>query len=193
TPAMCDGVTQGTDGMELSLFSRDVIALATAVSLSHAMYDSVAMLGMCDKIVPGLLIGGLRFGYLPTLFISAGAMPTGISNKEKQRVRQLYAEGKATRAELLDSESSSYHSPGVCTFYGTANSNQMMLELMGLQLPGSSFVNPGTPLRQALTRAAVHRLAQITAAGNDYRPLAHCVDEKAVVNAAVGLLATGGS
>ena len=193
TPAMCDGVTQGTDGMELSLFSRDVIALSTAVGLSHAMYDCVAMLGMCDKIVPGMLIGGLRFGYLPTLFVSAGAMPTGISNKEKQRVRQLYAEGKATRAELLESESASYHSPGVCTFYGTANSNQMMLELMGLQLPGSSFVNPGTPLRQALTRAAVHRLAEITRDGNDYRPLAHCVDEKAVVNAAVGLLATGGS
>ena len=193
TPAMCDGVTQGTDGMELSLFSRDVIALSTAVSLSHAMYDSVAMLGMCDKIVPGLLIGGLRFGYLPTMFLSAGAMPTGISNKEKQRVRQLYAEGKATRAELLESESGSYHSPGVCTFYGTANSNQMMLELMGLQLPGSAFINPGTPLRQALTRAAVHRLAAITAAGNEYRPLAQCVDEKAVVNAAVGLMATGGS
>jgi phosphogluconate dehydratase len=193
TPAMCDGVTQGLAGMELSLFSRDVIALSTAVGLSHAMYDSVAMLGMCDKIVPGLLIGGLRFGYLPALFMSAGAMPSGISNKEKQRVRQLYAEGKVTRTELLESEASSYHSPGVCTFYGTANSNLMMLELMGLQLPGSAFVNPGTPLRQALTRAAVHRLAQITRDGNDYRPLARCVDEKAVVNAAVGLLATGGS
>jgi len=193
TPAMCDGVTQGTDGMELSLFSRDVIALSTAVSLSHAMYDSVAMLGMCDKIVPGLLIGGLRFGYLPTMFFSAGAMPTGISNKEKQRVRQLYAEGKATRAELLESESASYHSAGVCTFYGTANSNLMMLEMMGLQMPGSAFVNPGTPLRQALTRAAVHRLAEITRDGNDYRPLAECVDERSVVNAAVGLLATGGS
>jgi phosphogluconate dehydratase len=193
TPAMCDGVTQGLAGMELSLFSRDVIALSTAVGLSHAMYDSVAMLGMCDKIVPGLLIGGLRFGYLPALFMSAGAMPSGISNKEKQRVRQLYAEGKVTRTELLESEASSYHSPGVCTFYGTANSNLMMLELMGLQLPGSAFVNPGTPLRQALTRAAVHRLAQITRDGNDYRPLARCVDEKTVVNAAVGLLATGGS
>lgn len=193
TPAMCDGVTQGTDGMELSLFSRDVIALATAVSLSHSMYDGVAMLGMCDKIVPGLLIGGLRFGYLPTIFFSAGAMPTGISNKEKQRVRQLYAEGKATRAELLESESASYHSPGVCTFYGTANSNQMMLDLMGLALPGSAFINPGTPLRQALTRAAIHRLAAITRDGNAYRPLARCVDAKAIVNAAVGLLATGGS
>ncbi|MXP41813.1 phosphogluconate dehydratase [Altererythrobacter soli] len=193
TPAMCDGVTQGTDGMELSLFSRDVIALSTAVSLSHAMYDSVAMLGMCDKIVPGLLIGALRFGYLPTVFFSAGAMPTGISNKEKQRIRQLYAEGKATRAELLASESGSYHSPGVCTFYGTANSNLMMLEMMGLQLPGAAFINPGTPLRQALTRASVHRLAEITRHGNDYRPLAQCVDERSIVNAAVGLLATGGS
>ena len=193
TPAMCDGVTQGLAGMELSLFSRDVIALATAVGLSHAMYDSVAMLGMCDKIVPGLLIGGLRFGYLPAIFISAGAMPSGIANKEKQRVRQLYAEGKATRAELLESESKSYHSPGVCTFYGTANSNLMMLEMMGLQLPGAAYVNPGTPLRQALTRAAVHRLAEITRDGNDYRPLARCVDERSIVNATVGLLATGGS
>ena len=193
TPAMCDGVTQGTDGMELSLFSRDVIALSTAVSLSHAMYDGVAMLGMCDKIVPGLLMGALRFGYLPTIFISAGAMPTGISNKEKQRVRQLYAEGKATRAELLESEAASYHSPGVCTFYGTANSNQMMLDLMGLSLPGAAFINPGTPLRQALTRASVHRLAAIARSGNDYRPIARCVDEKAIVNATVGLLATGGS
>ena len=193
TPAMCDGVTQGTDAMELSLFSRDVIALATAVSLSHSMYDSVAMLGMCDKIVPGLLIGGLRFGYLPTMFLSAGAMPTGISNKEKQRVRQLYAEGKVTRAELLASEAASYHAPGVCTFYGTANTNQMMLDLMGLTLPGAAFINPGTPLRQALTRASVHRLAEITRMSDDYRPLARCVDEKAVVNATVGLLATGGS
>jgi len=193
TPAMCDGVTQGTDGMELSLFSRDVIALSTTVGLSHAMYDAVAMLGMCDKIVPGLLIGGLRFGWLPAIFISAGAMPTGIANKDKQRVRQLYAEGKATRAELLESEASSYHSPGVCTFYGTANSNQMMLDLMGLALPGSAFINPGTPLRQALTRAAVHRVAEITRDGNAYRPLAQCVDEKAIVNATVGLLATGGS
>ncbi|WP_347302076.1 phosphogluconate dehydratase [Croceibacterium sp. TMG7-5b_MA50] len=193
TPAMCDGVTQGMDGMELSLFSRDVIALATAVGLSHQMYDSVAMLGICDKIVPGLLIGGLRFGYLPTVFVPGGPMPTGIANKEKQKVRQLYAEGKATRAELLASESGSYHSAGTCTFYGTANSNQMMMELMGLHLPGAAFVQPGTPLRQALTRAATHRLAEITRDGNDYRPLSHCVDEKAVINAAVGLLATGGS
>ncbi|MEO6388351.1 MAG: phosphogluconate dehydratase [Croceibacterium sp.] len=193
TPAMCDGVTQGTDSMELSLFSRDVIALAAAVGLSHAMYDSVAMLGICDKIVPGLLIGGLRFGYLPTVFIPSGPMPSGVANKEKQRVRQLYAEGKASRSELLESEAGSYHAPGTCTFYGTANTNQMMMELMGLHLPGAAFINPGTPLRQALSRAAVHRLAAITRAGNDYRPLSRCVDEKAVVNAAVGLLATGGS
>jgi phosphogluconate dehydratase len=193
TPAMCDGVTQGTAGMELSLFSRDVIALATTVGLSHVMYDSVAMLGICDKIVPGLLIGGLRFGWLPTVFIPGGPMASGIGNKEKQQVRQLYAEGKATRAELLESESRSYHSPGTCTFYGTANSNQMMMELMGLHLPGAAFINPGTPLRQALSRAAVHRLAAITRDGQDYRPLSHCVDEKAVVNATVGLLATGGS
>ena len=193
TPAMCDGVTQGTDGMELSLFSRDVIALSTAVSLSHAMYDSVAHLGMCDKIVPGLLMGGLRFGWLPQLFISAGAMPTGIANKEKQAVRQLYAEGKATRAELLESESRSYHSPGVCTFYGTANSNLMMLEMMGLQMPGAAYINPGTPLRQALVRASTQRLARIGRDGGDYRPLAECVDERSVVNAVVGLLATGGS
>jgi phosphogluconate dehydratase len=193
TPAMCDGVTQGLDGMELSLFSRDVIALAATVGLSHQMYDSVALLGICDKIVPGLLIGALRFGWLPAAFIPSGPMPSGVANKEKQRVRQLYAEGKATRAELLESEAKSYHSPGTCTFYGTANSNQMMMELMGLHMPGAAFVNPGTPLRQALTRAAVHRLAAITREGNDYRPLAQCVDEKAVVNAAVGLLATGGS
>ena len=193
TPAMCDGVTQGTDGMELSLFSRDVIALSTAVGLSHQMYDAVALLGMCDKIVPGLLMGALRFGYLPALFFSAGAMPSGISNKEKQRVRQLYAEGKATRAELLASESASYHAPGVCTFYGTANTNLMMLDLMGVALPGSAYINPGTPLRQALTRAGVHRLAKVTRDGDSYRPLARCIDEKAVVNGVVGLLATGGS
>lgn len=193
TPAMCDGVTQGLEGMELSLFSRDVIALATAVSLSHAMYDSVALLGICDKIVPGLLIGALRFGYLPALFVPGGPMPSGIANKEKQRVRQLYAEGKATRAELLESESGSYHSAGTCTFYGTANSNQMMMELMGLHVPGAAFVPPETPLRQALTRAAVHRLAAIDRGGNDHRPLWRCVDERAIVNATVALLATGGS
>ncbi|MFC3100384.1 phosphogluconate dehydratase [Altererythrobacter lauratis] len=193
TPAMCDGVTQGADGMELSLFSRDVIALATAVGLSHHMYDAVALLGICDKIVPGLLMGSLRFGWLPAMFVPSGPMPSGIPNKEKQAVRQLYAEGKVGRAELLESEAKSYHSPGTCTFYGTANSNQMMMELMGLHLPGAAFVQPGTPLRQALDRAAIHRLAAITREGNDYRPLAQCVDEKAVINAAVGLLATGGS
>ena len=192
-PAMCDGVTQGQDGMELSLFSRDTIALSTAVALSHAMFDGVALLGICDKIVPGLLIGALRFGFLPAIFVPSGPMPTGIGNKEKQKVRQLYAEGKATRADLLDSESKSYHSPGTCTFYGTANSNQMMMELMGLHMPGAAFVPPNTPLRSALTRAAVHRLAEIGKDSADYRPMSHVVDEKAIVNAAVGLLATGGS
>jgi phosphogluconate dehydratase len=192
-PAMCDGVTQGQPGMELSLFSRDTIALATAVVLSHAMFEGVAMLGICDKIVPGMLIGALRFGHLPALLIPAGPMPSGLANKEKQRVRQLYAEGKVGRAELLEAESASYHGAGTCTFYGTANSNQMMMELMGLHLPGASFVNPGTKLREALNRAAIHRLAAIGWDGEDYRPLAHCVDEKAIVNAAVGLLATGGS
>lgn len=193
TPAMCDGVTQGQDGMELSLFSRDVIALSTAVALSHEMYDGVALLGICDKIVPGLLIGALRFGHLPAVFVPSGPMPSGIANKEKQKVRQLYAEGKASRAELLESESKSYHSPGTCTFYGTANSNQMMMEMMGLHIPGAAFVPPNTPLRQALTRAATQRLAGMAQDGGDYRPLARCVDEKAIVNAAIGLLATGGS
>ena len=192
-PAMCDGVTQGERGMELSLFSRDTIALSTAVGLSHGMFEGVAMLGICDKIVPGLLIGGLRFGHLPTILVPAGPMPSGLANKEKQRVRQLYAEGKVGREELLESESASYHSAGTCTFYGTANSNQMMMEVMGLHVPGAAFVNPGTKLRQELTRAAVHRLAEIGWDGNDYRPLGHCVDEKAIVNAIVGLLATGGS
>ena len=193
TPAMCDGVTQGETGMELSLFSRDVIALSTAVALSHAMYDGALMLGICDKIVPGLLMGALRFGHLPTIFVPSGPMPTGIPNKEKQRVRQLYAEGKATRAELLASEMASYHSPGTCTFFGTANSNQMMMEMMGLHIPGSAFIQPGTQLRQALDREAVHRVAAMGKKGDDYRPLGHCVDEKAIINAAVGLLATGGS
>lgn len=193
TPAMCDGVTQGETGMELSLFSRDVIALSTGVALSHAMYDGMLLLGICDKIVPGLLMGALRFGHLPAVFVPSGPMPSGVSNKEKQRVRQLYAEGKATRAELLESELGSYHSPGTCTFFGTANSNQMMMELMGLHVPGAAFVQPGTKMRQALDRAAVHRVTAMGRNGNDYRPLGHCVDEKAIVNAAVGLLATGGS
>ena len=193
TPAMCDGVTQGQDTMELSLFSRDVIAMATAVGLSHGMFESVAMLGICDKIVPGLLIGALRFGHLPTILVPAGPMPSGLANKEKQRVRQLYAEGKVGRAELLEAEAASYHSAGTCTFYGTANSNQMMMEVMGLHIPGSAFINPGTKLRTELTRAAVHRLSKIGWDGDDYRPLGLCVDEKAIVNACVGLLATGGS
>jgi phosphogluconate dehydratase len=193
TPAMCDGVTQGQDSMELSLFSRDVIAMATAVGLSHGMFESVAMLGICDKIVPGLLIGALRFGHLPTILVPAGPMPSGLANKEKQRVRQLYAEGKVGRAELLEAEAASYHSAGTCTFYGTANSNQMMMEVMGLHIPGSAFINPGTKLRTELTRAAVHRLSKVGWDGDDYRPLGLCVDEKAIVNACVGLLATGGS
>ncbi len=191
TPAMCDGVTQGQDGMELSLFSRDAIALATGVAMSHAMFDGMFLLGICDKIVPGLLMGALRFGHLPGIFVPSGPMPSGIPNKEKQRIRQLYAEGKVGRDELLESESRSYHSPGTCTFYGTANSNQMMMEMMGLHVPGAAFVQPGTKLRQALDRAAVHRLAAL--AGDSDRSLARCVDEKAIVNAAVGLLATGGS
>ncbi len=192
-PAMCDGVTQGQDSMELSLFSRDTIAMATAVGLSHAMFESTLLLGICDKIVPGLLIGSLRFGHLPTILVPAGPMPSGLANKEKVRIRQLYAEGKVGRDELLESESASYHSAGTCTFYGTANSNQMMMEMMGLHMPGSSFVLPGTKLRQELTRAAVHRATEIGWDGDDYRPLGRCVDEKAIINAIVGLLATGGS
>jgi phosphogluconate dehydratase len=190
-PAMCDGVTQGQDGMDLSLFSRDVIAMSTAVALSHGMFEGAALLGICDKIVPGLLIGALRFGHLPMLLVPGGPMPSGLPNKEKQRIRQLYAEGKIGRNELLASESASYHSPGTCTFYGTANSNQMMMELMGLHVPNSAFVQPGTGLRQALTRAAVHRLVEL--AERKERPLAACVDERAIVNAMVGLMATGGS
>ncbi|MBA4773050.1 MAG: phosphogluconate dehydratase [Sphingomonas sp.] len=192
-PAMCDGVTQGYAGMELSLFSRDTIALSTAIALSHGMFEGAALLGICDKIVPGLLMGALRFGHLPMILIPGGPMRSGISNKEKARTRELYAEGKATRDELLDSEIAAYHSKGTCTFYGTANSNQMMMEMMGLHMPGAAFINPGTKLRQELTRAAVHRIAQIGWDGDDYRPLGRCIDEKAIVNAAIGLLATGGS
>ena len=191
-PAMCDGVTQGQLGMELSLFSRDNIAMATAVALSHAMFEGALLLGICDKIVPGLLIGGLRFGHLPMILVPGGPMPSGLANKEKQRVRQLYAEGKVGRAELLEAEAASYHGAGTCTFYGTANSNQMMMEVMGLHMPGAAFINPGTKLRTELTRAATHRVAAIGKDG-DYRPLGLCVDEKAIVNACVGLLATGGS
>ena len=190
-PAMCDGVTQGQPGMDLSLFSRDVIAMSTAIALSHGMFDAAALLGICDKIVPGLLIGALRFGHLPVMLVPGGQMPTGLPNKEKQRIRQLYAEGKVGKDELLKAESRSYHAPGTCTFYGTANSNQMMMELMGLHVPNAAFINPGTPLRQALTRAAVHRLADLARRGE--RPLSRVVDEKAIVNAMVGLLATGGS
>ncbi len=192
-PAMCDGVTQGQPGMDLSLFSRDVIAMATAIALSHNMFDSAMFLGICDKIVPGLLIGALAFGHLPAVFVPAGPMPSGIPNDEKARVRQLYSEGKVGRAELLESEAKSYHSPGTCTFYGTANSNQMLMEIMGLHLPGASFVNPGTPLRDALTREATRRALSITAEGNEYTPVGHVIDEKAIVNGLVGLHATGGS
>ena len=193
TPAMCDGVTQGQPGMELSLFSRDVIALSTAVALTHGMFDAALCLGICDKIVPGLFMGALAFGHLPVIFVPGGPMPTGLPNYEKSRVRQLYAEGKVGRPELLAAEAASYHAPGTCTFYGTANSNQMLMEAMGLHLPGAAFVNPGTPLRTALTRAATQRAAQITAQGNDYRPMAEIVDERAIVNAIAALVATGGS
>ena len=192
-PAMCDGVTQGRPGMELSLFSRDVIAMATAVALTHDAFDAALMLGVCDKIVPGLTMGALAFGHLPTIFVPAGPMSSGIPNSEKARVRALYAEGKATREELLDSEMKSYHGPGTCTFYGTANSNQMMMELTGLHLPGSAFVSPNTPLRDALVAAAPRRAVEIRDGGNDYIPMSAVVDEKSLVNALAGLLATGGS
>src|SRR5574337_328395 len=191
-PAMCDGVTQGEAGMELSLFSRDVIAMATAVSLSHSVFDGALCLGVCDKIVPGLLIGALQFGHLPTLFVPAGPMTSGLSNDEKAKIRQLHAQGKATREELLASEMAAYPDPGTCTFYGTANSNQMLMEVMGLHLPGAAFDNPGTPLCDALTRAAA-RLSAITRLGKEYIPLAKVVDERSIANAIVGLLATGGS
>ncbi|MGA0612399.1 phosphogluconate dehydratase [Caldimonas sp. KR1-144] len=192
-PAMCDGVTQGQIGMEMSLWSRDVIAQATAIALSHNVFDAALMLGVCDKIVPGLLIGSLAFGHLPTVFVPAGPMTSGLGNEEKAKVRQLFAQGKVGRAELLEAEMAAYHGPGTCTFYGTANSNQMLMEVMGLHLPGAAFVNPGTPLRDALTAAAAQRAAQITALGSDYRPIGEIVDERAIANAIVGLLATGGS
>lgn len=192
-PAMCDGVTQGQDGMELSLLSRDIIAQCTAISLSHQMFDGVLALGICDKIVPGLLIGVLSFGYLPAIFIPAGPMESGLKNKEKQRIRQLFAEGKIGREELLQAESDSYHSAGTCTFYGTANSNQVLLEALGLQLPGSSFVNPSDPMRQRLTVEACHQLTRVTALGSDYRPVGEIVDERSIVNATISLLASGGS
>ncbi len=192
-PAMCDGITQGQGGMELSLFSRDVIAMAAAVALSHDMFDAALMLGICDKIVPGLMIASLSFGHLPTIFMPAGPMPSGLPNEDKADVRQAYAEGKASRAELLEAESAAYHAPGTCTFYGTANSNQMLMEIMGLHLPGASFVNPNTPLRDALTEAAVRRAAAITALGEEYTPIGRMVDERTIVNGVVGLHATGGS
>ena len=192
-PAMCDGVTQGMPGMELSLFSRDVIAMAAAIGLSHNMFDAAVYLGVCDKIVPGLLIAALTFGHLPAVFIPAGPMTSGIPNDEKAKVRQLYAEGKVGRAELLEAESKSYHGPGTCTFYGTANSNQMLMEIMGLHMPGASFVNPGTPLRDALTKEAARRALAITALGNAYTPVGRMIDERSVVNGVVGLHATGGS
>ena len=192
-PAMCDGITQGFEGMELSLYSRDVIAMSTAVALSHDTFDAAICLGVCDKIVPGLLIGALRFGWLPTIFCPAGPMPSGLSNPEKARIRQLFAEGKVGRDELLEAEAQSYHSPGTCTFYGTANSNQMLMEIMGLHIPGSAFINPGTPLRTALVEAAAARAAKITQLGSEYTPIGHVVDARAIVNAIVGLCATGGS
>ena len=192
-PAMCDGVTQGRIGMELSLYSRDVIAMSTAIALSHEMFDAALLLGVCDKIVPGLLIGALSYGHLPVILVPAGPMTSGLPNAEKARVRQAYAEGKASRDELLEAESASYHGPGTCTFYGTANSNQMLLEMMGLHLPGAAFVNPGTPLRDALTVAAAERACAITAQGSEYTPIGRLIDERAIVNAMVGLAATGGS
>ncbi|WP_256478330.1 phosphogluconate dehydratase [Notoacmeibacter sp. MSK16QG-6] len=192
-PAMCDGVTQGQPGMELSLFSRDIIAMAAGVGLSHNMFDAAVYLGVCDKIVPGLFIAALTFGHLPSIFVPAGPMPSGLPNDEKARIRQLYAEGKVGRNELLEAESKSYHGPGTCTFYGTANSNQMMMEMMGLHMPGASFINPNTPLRDALTKEAISRAFQITQAGNEFTPVGRMIDERSIVNAAVGLNATGGS
>ena len=192
-PAMCDGVTQGQPGMELSLFSRDVVAMATAVGLSHNLFDAVLCLGVCDKIVPGMLIGSLQFGHLPTAFIPAGPMPSGIPNKEKAAVRQRFADGKATREQLLEAESASYHSPGTCTFYGTANSNQVLMEMLGVQLPGSSFINPDDPMRPVLTREAVSRVIAASDPANKLKPLCDVVNEAAIVNAVVALLATGGS
>jgi len=192
-PAMCDGVTQGQTGMELSLFSRDVIALAAGVSLSHNTFDSALYLGVCDKIVPGLVIAAATFGHIPGIFVPAGPMTSGLPNDEKSKVRQQFATGEVDRDALMAAEMASYHGPGTCTFYGTANSNQMLMEFMGLHLPGASFVTPGTPLREALTREATERALAITADGNDYRPVADVLDEKAFVNGIVGLMATGGS
>ncbi len=192
-PAMCDGITQGRDGMQLSLFSRDLVAMATGVALAHDMFDAALLLGVCDKIVPGLVIGALAFGHLPAILVPAGPMPSGLPNKDKSLVRQRYAEGRATRGELLAAETASYHSAGTCTFYGTANSNQMLMEVMGLQLPGASFVNPGLPLRTALTAAAARQVLTLTALAGRYTPVGRVLDERAIVNGMVALLATGGS
>lgn len=192
-PAMCDGVTQGQPGMELSLFSRDVIAMATAVSLSHDVYDGIMCLGVCDKIVPGMIIGALQFGHLPAMFVPAGPMPSGISNNMKAAARQQFAAGEIDKAELLETESASYHSPGTCTFYGTANTNQVLMEVLGVQLAGTSFVNPGTTLRQALTESSVTALLDQTSKGGNYRPLCDVITERSIVNAMVILMATGGS
>jgi phosphogluconate dehydratase len=192
-PAMCDGVTQGQAGMELSLFSRDVIALAAGVALSHNTFDAALFLGVCDKIVPGLVMAAATFGHLPAVFLPAGPMTSGLPNDEKSKVRQKFATGEIGRAELMAAEMASYHGPGTCTFYGTANTNQMLMEVMGLHLPGASFVNPGTPLREALTIAGAERAAQITALGNAYTPAADILDERTFVNGLVGLMATGGS
>ena len=192
-PAMCDGITQGQTGMELSLFSRDAIAMGTAVALSHNMFDAALYLGVCDKIVPGLLIGALHFGHIPAVFVPAGPMTSGMTNSEKVKIRQLYTEGKIGRAELLEAESKSYHDAGTCTFYGTANSNQMLMEAMGLHLPGAAFITPNTPMRDVLTAAAAKQALKITAQGQQYTPVGRLVDEKSIVNAIVALLATGGS
>ena len=192
-PAMCDGVTQGQDGMELSLFSRDIIAYSAAIALSHDMFDAAIHLGVCDKIVPGLMIAALRHGYIPQIFAPAGPMPSGIPNPEKAKVRQLFAEGKIGRDELLKAEAASYHAPGTCTFYGTANSNQMLMEIMGMQLPGASFIHPNTPLRDAMTAQTTRRAVQITNMGSEFTPAGHVIDEKAILNGLVGLMATGGS
>ncbi len=192
-PAMCDGITQGRAGMELSLFSREVIAMSTAIALSHDMFDGALLLGVCDKIVPGLVMGALSFGHLPAILVPAGPMTSGLPNGEKSRVRQAFAAGKVGREELLDAEAASYHGEGTCTFYGTANSNQLVVEVMGLHLPGASFVNPNTPLRDALTEAAGRQVTGLTALGDDYTPIGEVLDERAFVNAIVALLATGGS
>ncbi len=192
-PAMCDGITQGREGMQLSLFSRDVIAMSTAIALSHDMFDATLMLGVCDKIVPGMVIGALAFGHLPTVFVPAGPMTSGLPNGEKAKARQLYAEGKVGREALLDAEAASYHGSGTCTFFGTANSNQLLMEVMGLHLPGSSFVNPGTAMRTALTSEAGRQVTGLTALGDNYTPVGEMIDERAIVNGCVALLATGGS